>query len=222
MSTPAKRAVIFDFDGVIADSWKLHESCWREVLKRHDATLDDDAIVKAVGWNSLETARELIKEADIKAQAEELADEKVALFLERAAKELPVMPGAVDALNRLKPEFQVAVTAGRAKKLVAKALEQFGLGDVPDLVLTSDDMKAEDELDDLLGLAAERLGLKPGHCVLVDDSRNGILAAKRVGMETIAFDSNPKHEIDYSMADAQIGSLDELQPELVNQVIGGK
>jgi HAD superfamily hydrolase (TIGR01509 family) len=221
MAGAKQRAVIFDFDGVIADSWKLHESAWRKVLKDHKAKLDDDAFRKALGWNTLETAKTIAAEAGLSVKPEDLADEKKALFLQRMAKELPVMPGAENALKRLKGEFLIAITAGRAREVVTAALRQFGLDRIPDVVLTSNDLKPTDELDDLIGLAAERLGLKPEQCAMIDDSRNGLLAAKRVGMKTIAFDSNPEFEMDSSMADAQVGSLEEVVPELVTSVIAG-
>jgi beta-phosphoglucomutase-like phosphatase (HAD superfamily) len=56
---------------------------------------------------------------------------------------------------------------------------------------------------------------------MVDDSRNGLLAAERAGMKSVAFDSHAEHDVDYSMADAVITSLDELVPELVNSVLAG-
>jgi HAD superfamily hydrolase (TIGR01509 family) len=219
MATAKKRALVFDFDGVVADSWKLHEACWREVLKRHGAALDDDALEKAIGWTSQETAEVLVRELDLKVDATELGDEKSALMMERFDDQMPVMPGIVAATERLKDDFRLAVTAGRTVRLVQPALERYGLGDTFELVLTRDDRKPDEELDDLLVRVPAEFKIKPDQCAMVDDSRNGLLAAERAGMKSIAFDSNPKHEHDYSMADAVVNSLDELVPELMNAVL---
>ena len=216
-----KRAVVFDFDGVIADSWALHESCWRQVLKRHGAKLDPDAIEKAVGWTSQETAQVLAKDLNLPVSAEELGSEKSALMMERFAKEMPVMPGIVPAIKRLSADFLLGVTAGRTEPLVNSSLQQYGLGDAFGLVLTRDDRKEGEELDDLLTKMSKHFKIKPDQCAVVDDSRNGLLAAERAGMKSIAFDSHPTYDVDYSMADAVVNSLDELVPELVNSVLAG-
>jgi beta-phosphoglucomutase-like phosphatase (HAD superfamily) len=105
--------------------------------------------------------------------------------------------------------------------LVHSALQQYGLGDAFGLVLTRDDRRSGEELDDLLTKMSKHFKIKPDQCAVVDDSRNGLLAAERAGMKSIAFDSHPKYDVDYSMADAVINSLDELVPELVNSVLAG-
>lgn len=219
MAATKKRALVFDFDGVIADSWELHESSWQEVLKRHGATLDPTAIHKAIGWTSRETARILVKEHNLKVDADQLADEKSELTRERFEQQMPVMPGAVAAINRLVEDFRLALTAGRRNWMVEPALKNYGLAGKFDVVLTSDDRAEGEELDDLLAKVPEQLKIKPEQCAMIDDSRNGLLAAERAGMKSIAFDSHPQFEHDYSMADAVIGSLDELVPELVNSVL---
>ena len=219
MMAAKKRAVVFDFDGVVADSWKLHESCWKDVLKRHGATLDQEAIKKSIGWTSMETARVLVQEIDLKVSAEELAEEKSAMMFERFDKEMPVMPGIVPAIKRLSEDFLLAVTAGRARSLVGPALERYGLIGTFDLVLGRDDRKQDEELDDLLAKVPKQFKIKADQCAMVDDSRNGLLAAERAGMKSIAFDSNPKHEVDFTMADAVVNSPDELVPELINSVL---
>lgn len=218
MSPPKKRAVIFDFDGVVADSWKLHESCWQKVLKDHGAKLDADTLEKALGWTSQETAKVIVKELDLKVSADVIAHEKSTLMLKRSKTDMPKMPGIDAAIKRLRPEFSLAVVSGRKKILVGPALARYGLSTSFDLVVTSDDREEGDELNDLLAKVSERLEIKPDRCAMVDDSRNGLLAAERAGLRTIAFDSNPKHDGDFSMADAVIKSLSELVPELVQSV----
>lgn len=215
-----KRVVVFDFDGVIADSFGLHLACWQEVLGGLGASVSDEALRKALGWSSLDTARLLLKETGAAAKPAEVAERKKALFRKRAKRELEPMPGAADAVTRLGEGFFVAVTSWRSRETVESALERFGINDRLDAVLTSDDLQPKDEFDDLLSAAVDRVGLKRGSGVMVDDSRNGLLAAERAGMKSVAFDSNPKFKVDYSMADAVIGSLDELQPELLHAVFG--
>lgn len=212
-----QRAIIFDFDGVLADSWGLHERCWRQVVDKFDGRLEDEDIAKTLGLSSLETAKILVKKCKLKVSVKQLAKAKEEIFSERI-KDLEMMPGAEEALKRLKEDFAVGVVSVRSHQDVAEALERFELTDIPGAVVCADDLGRGQSVDDLQELAAKGLNVKPEGCVVVEDARNGVLAAKRANMKVIAFDSNPKHKVDYSMADGVINSLDELVPELINQV----
>lgn len=219
MPPTKKRAVVFDFDGVVADSWKLHESSWRTVLKNHGARLDEDTLEKALGWTSPETAEVIVKELGLDVPAKQLAHEKSSLMLERSEQGMPKMPGIDAALKRLTPAYLLAVVSGRKKILVEPALKRYGLANAFDLVVTSEDRADGEELSDQLASVPTRLDVKADQTVLVDDSRNGLLAAERAGLRTIAFDANASHGVDYSMADSVVSSLDELVPELIQTVI---
>lgn len=221
MPPTKKRAVVFDFDGVVADSWKLHVSSWQKALKKHGAKLDQEALEKALGWTSPETAEVLVKELDLKVSADEIAHEKSTIMLEDSKQKMPKMPGIDAAIKRLRPDYALAVVSGRKQILVGPALKRYGLGGAFDLVVTSEDREPDAGLSDLLASVPKRLDVRKDQAVLVDDSRNGLLAAERAGLGTIAFDANTDHDVDYSMADAVIKTLDELVPELVQSVTAG-
>ena len=215
----APRAVLFDFDGVIADSYPLHEACWRDVLGKHKLGLPDGAMARAMGLTAEQSAQLLIDECKASLSAHELAATKEKLFAKRAPKELKMMNGADNALVRMRTDFIVGITSLQRREVVTGALKSFGLAEVPETLVTLDDVTGADSIDVLLVAAAKQLRVPVGRCAMVDDARNALIAAKRVEMNTIAFDSNPKHDIDYSMADAVVTTLDEVVPELVNQVI---
>ena len=215
---PAKpRVVVFDFDGVVVDSPALHIATWREVLERYQAELTDEVYTGLVGWSPVEIARTLVKKTSVGLKPEQLASEKTDLYVARARTELRLMPGAPEALQRLSGEFPVGITASQPREFIDEMMNKFGLQ--ADTVMTRQDLDNDDELSDLLAVAVRQLDGEPDRAVMVDDSRNGILAATRLGMKTIAFDSHPNLQLDYSMADAQVQSLDELVPELINQVV---
>lgn len=212
----AKQAVIFDFDGVVADSWQLHERCWREVLKAHGLKIPEEALAKSIGLSSADTADLIVKELGADIDAKELGEAKGRRFVELAAKELQPMSGAREALRRMQADFPVAVSAIRRKAGVQRFLDHFDMAGNVDELVTMDDLSDTRDINELFEVTAKRLEVTPERCVVVEDARNGILAAKRADMAVIAFNSNPKHEIDFSMADAEITSLDELVPELIN------
>lgn len=215
----AKRAVFFDFDGVLADSWGMHERAWQTVLAAYDTKLPEGVLVTSAGWASRDTAETIVTATGIDVEPKELALTKDEVFSKQAWTELRPMAGALDALKRLDSEYYIAVTAPRRKAAVADILQRYTMDSYVDVVVGVDDLDPKDELDMLFTLASKKLKVPLEKSVLVDDARNGILAAKRVGVKVVAFASNPNHTEDHSMADAQISSLDELVPELVSQVL---
>lgn len=216
-----KRAVIFDFDGVVADTWALHVRAWQTVLHREASDMPSIISARSVGMTPLETARQLIEECSLEASAEELAQEKEELFTRLAVKELQPIAGAVEAIERLLGDFKVALTSMRSREMAEAMMNRSKLNTDALVLVASAGLSVETETESLYLEALKTLELSAKDCVAVDDDRTGILAAKRSGISAIAFDSNPEHDIDFSMADAQITSLDELVPELVNQVIAG-
>lgn len=212
-----KRAVVFDFDGVVADSWTLHERAWAEVLKPYDATVPEGALERSIGLSSVRTAELIIEQCGLDVSALELGTAKSERFADRAAQVAP-MDGVMEAIKRLSPDFPLAVTAARRRVGVERFLEKFELTPQLAAVVTRDDISDDATIEDVLRAAVAQLEVPPARCVLVEDSRNGLLAAERVGLRSIAFDSNPKHVMDFSMADSTIRSLDELVPQLIDTV----
>jgi beta-phosphoglucomutase-like phosphatase (HAD superfamily) len=213
-----KRAVLFDFDGVVADSWALHERSWAAVLKAYNVALPDNALQRSIGCSSVVTAKLVIEEAGIEADPMELGSAKSRWFAEHA-NEVSMMPGVVEAIDRLGEDFCLGLVAIRSRQGIDRFLNQFSLTRPFDVVVARDDIDPDATIEDVFTGAAKQLDVAPAKHVVIDDSRNGLLAAERAGMRSIAFDSNPKHDVDFSMADSVIRSLDELVPELVSSVL---
>lgn len=213
-----KRAVLFDFDGVVADSWSLHEKGWAAVLKEYGVKVPDAALYRSIGLSSVVTAELVIKECDLDADPMELGSAKSRWFAEHA-NEVSMMPGVTEAMERLGKDFCLGLIAIRSRQGIDRFLEQFKLSQPFDVVVARDDVDPDATIQDVLQAAAKQLDLSTNKVVVVDDSRNGLLAAERAEMQSIAFDSNPKHDVDFSMADSVIRSLDELVPELVSSVL---
>lgn len=214
----AKRAVIFDFDGVIADSWRLHEQSWREVLKRHKLALPEEALAKSIGLSASATAELIGKELNAPIPPSELGNAKGERFAELAKTELKPMAGAPEALMRLHGDFAVGIAAIRRADGVRPFLDRFDLPSKTDVIVTVDELADTKDAQELITVTAKRLEVPVDRTVVVQDARHGVLDAKRAGMKVVAFDSNPKHELDFATADAVVSSLDELVPELINSV----
>lgn len=217
MPRVTKRAVVFDFDGVVADSWALHERAWAAVLKPLGTMVPEGALERALGLSSVKTAELVIEACGLDADPLELGQAKSRYFATHADEVAP-MAGAPAAITRLAEQFPVAITAIRMREGVERFVRKFQLQETLAAVVCRDDVDQDATLEQVLTACATQLELPPERCVIIEDARNGLLAAERVGYKSIAFNSNPKHDIDFSMADSVIGALDELVPELVTTV----
>lgn len=217
MPRVSKRAVVFDFDGVVADSWALHERAWASVLQPLGGAVPEEALKRSLGLSSVETAKVVIEACDLDADPLELGQAKSRYFAQHA-DEVEPMTGAPEAIKRLGERFPVAVTAIRMREGVERFLRKFELEDQLTAVVCRDDLDQDATLEQVLTATAKALELAPAKCVMIEDTRNGLLAAERVGFKSIAFNSNPKHDLDFSMADSVVSALDELVPELVTTV----
>lgn len=212
-----KRAIVFDFYGVLVDSWEHHATAWREALAEFGGSVEDEALVKVLGLSTMQSAERLVEDSDPAISPGELAAVKDERF-RAAASELKPMASAVEAVKRLSELFPIAVVSQHEDGIVSEFIDRVGLRDNVSVVLSTADLNEGETFDDMLVHAAAELTTPPERIVLIEDSRNGVISGKRVGLKVIAFDSHPNFNVDYSIADAQVGSLDELVPELIAQV----
>jgi HAD superfamily hydrolase (TIGR01509 family) len=101
----------------------------------------------------------------------------------------PRIDGAVEAVRRVAARLPVAVASSAHRAVIDVALEATGLDDVFGVVVSSDEVHEGKPAPDVYLLAAERLGVRPGRCLVIEDSLNGVRAARAAGM-TVALVPN--------------------------------
>lgn len=172
------RAILFDLDGVLADSNVSVEMHWRRWAARHG--LDADAIIRVVhGRRALDTIREVAPHLDAEAEV-------AALVAAEAADTSGVLatPGAAALVERLPADAWAVVTSG--VRIVAEArLRASGLP-VPRVLVPADEIgRGKPDPEGYL-TAAARLGRAPSECVVIEDAPAGIAAARAAGMACVA------------------------------------
>ncbi|HJR50303.1 MAG TPA: HAD-IA family hydrolase, partial [Gemmatimonadales bacterium] len=139
----------------------------------------------------------------------------VAAMLDRYRSEGPaIIEGAPDAVRRIAEQLPVAVASSAHPDVIRAALEAMGLGSVFQAVASSDEVAEGKPAPDVFLLAADRLGVAPGRCLVVEDSLNGIRAARAAGMTAVLVPNRsiPPAEGAAELADATIESLSHLDP----------
>lgn len=177
-------AVVFDFDGVLADS----EIWWREVRDEfaaaHGRSLDAADHEACVGLNTAGWVAVLVERLGLPAAAieEAVVGGVIARYRDRPA---PAIPGAIEAARDLAAGRRAAIASGAHPAILAAAVAALGIGDLVEVIVSADEVAAGKPAPDVYLLAAERLGVEPGRAVAIEDSLNGVLAARAAGMRVV-------------------------------------
>ena len=198
MPTFSCSAILFDLDGVLCDSTRAVDREWREWAARKG--VDGDAIMAiAHGVRTVEVIRRVAPHLD--AEAEAAAIESHEAIDHRG---VVVMPGAIDLVKSIPAGRWGVVTSG-TRPLATNRLQYCGLP-VPDVLVTSDDVTNGKPHPEPYLKGAERLGLRPEQCLVMEDAPAGIQSAKAGGLRVIALASTYK-PVKLTQADAVVGRL---------------
>src|SRR5688572_3914655 len=209
--------VVFDLDGVVVDSEQVWDDVREQLAKERGGRWHEGAQTDMMGMSSPEWSAYMHDEIGLSETPEEINDEVVRRMLERYRDRLPLIPGAVDAVRRLAPEFRLGVASSSNRPLIETVLEQAGIADLFEAVVSSEEVACGKPAPDVYLEAAKRLGVQRGHAAAIEDSSNGIRAAHAAGMRVIALPNAhyPPAPDALALAHAVVASPDELTPELV-------
>jgi HAD superfamily hydrolase (TIGR01509 family) len=205
--------VVFDLDGVLVDS----EQVWDEVRERltrdWGGTYTAQAQRAMMGMSSTEWSRYMHDELGLEQPPAEIDAEVVRRMLARYRDELPLLPGATEAVRRLhRGGLRLAVASSSNRPLIEAVLAAAGLEELFAVVVSSEEVARGKPAPDVYLEAARLLGVSPGRCTAVEDSANGIRAAHSAGMRVLALPNAhyPPPADALALASAVLGSLSEL------------
>jgi HAD superfamily hydrolase (TIGR01509 family) len=210
-------AVVFDLDGVILQS----EEVWDEVRGRYvverGGRYDAEAQRAMMGMSAPEWSRYLSEELGVPGTPEQISDDLVALMTARYRDELPLIPGAVDAVERLAARWPLGLASSSNRRLIDAVLELSGLDQCFRATVSSGEVAGGKPAPDVYIEAARRLNVVASDCVAVEDSHAGIRSAEAAGMRVIAIPnpSYPPEPDALELADRVLDSIAELTDDVV-------
>lgn len=207
----ATRAVIFDFDGVLADSEKWHYATYSEVFARHGHTIDQSEYYKY--WTSLGSgARGEIERHGLDLDPIAIRDEKRPLFSQRCRDgSIELFPEAFEFLERLaKMDRILAIASGTPAPDIEAILVNAGVRDYFTEIIGSDTVPAIKPAPDLFLAMLDRLGLAGEDCLVVEDAEKGMQAARAAGIPVIVIRTNETRQFDFTDADLSLDSHAEF------------
>ena len=214
--------VIFDMDGVLVASGPAHQASWRMVAKKHCISVSDDQFRTLFGRTSRDIIGELWGFALSEVEAHRIDEEKEAAYRELITGMVPLMIGCREVLADLRAAgHQLAIATSGPRENVSLVLRETGLKEQFHAVVTGFDVVHGKPAPDCFLLAAERLGLTPSHCVVVEDAPAGIAAALAGKMPVIALvGTHPADRLHSAGATCVVNRLAEITPQLVESLIG--
>jgi len=214
------KAVIFDMDGLMVDSEPISYKASDTLLRKYGHKLTDvpeEVLKDALGKRVKSFVSEYMKILDIDAPVEQLMEERSEIFLKDINENLKMMPGLIDLLKQLKANnLKIALASSATLKYINIVLDKFDLRNYFDVILSGDDVKKGKPDPEVYLVAAEKLGLKPSECVVLEDALNGIKAAKAAGCKCIAIPGRIKQDL--SIADKIVISLNDIAMEMLNSL----
>jgi HAD superfamily hydrolase (TIGR01509 family) len=213
-------AVIFDLDGVLLDSEQVWNEAKHELVNERGGHWRAEAPQRMMGMSSPEWSAYLRDELGVDLDPGEISDAVVARLEQIYRERLPLLDGAVEAVERLAGRWPLGLASSSNREIIDLFLELSGLAGRFAVTLSSEQVEAGKPAPDVYLETARRLGVDPLACVAVEDSANGIRAARAAGMAVIALPNAhyPPGDEELAEADEQISSLADLTPALVEEV----
>jgi len=183
---------IFDFDGVLVKTMEMHYEAYKKAMEEAGIPIVKEQFFKQAGMTGREQIKYFADSAGVKVDVEKVYRRKTQL-----AKDHPERAEKIDCnlalLRALRREgVPVAIATGSSRPSILPIMEKFNIE--VDAIASSEDVARGKPHPDLFLRAAEKLGLAPGNCTVIEDSDVGIDAARNAGMKALRFYDNVKPE----------------------------
>jgi HAD superfamily hydrolase (TIGR01509 family) len=214
------QAVIYDLDGVIAETESLHLESWRGLLAQHGCEVSEAYYHKFIGIGDVTSIPIFNRELGLSLDVQDAVDEKLRLYLELIEQRgLTPLPGIVESWKSVREaslKMAVATSAPYhiAMPVLRAAMDGAGIRQKPhdffDAILTRDDVTDMKPAPEVYLKAAEALNVDPTACVAIEDSVPGVQSALAAGMLCVAVPTRYTPVESVAAADIVAASVDEL------------
>lgn len=217
------KAIIFDLDGVLVDTYEAHYQSWKQLADEEGLRFSREEFAILFGRTSREIIQEeLDAEADDE-KIERLDQRKEELYRKLIKEDLTPMNGAVELIKSLKEAgFSIAVGTSGPPENVELSLKALQCAELIDVTVNGTEVTKGKPDPEVFTIAAERLGVEPNHCAVIEDAASGVVAAKAAGMASLALVSTGHSPFELSVADVVMTSLRQLSPATLEELIDRK
>lgn len=196
------KSVIFDMDGVIVESEYRNYKAKLKVLEPYGVTFDYDYYSQFPGNSNIVVWQKIIDDFSLQVTAEEMhkVDLAVRDMLIKQEGHIAI-DGAIELIKRLSKKYVLALASGSPEHIILDTVKYFGIENYFKFIISGETIENCKPAPDIFLITAENIGIKPENCAVIEDSHNGVLAAKKAGMYCIGYENPNSGQQDLSLAD---------------------
>jgi beta-phosphoglucomutase family hydrolase len=192
---PELEAVIWDMDGVLADTAPHHFRAWQETFAKRGIKFTEADFMRGFGVRNNVIIRNVLGEKTTDAEIETIAREKEATFRRIIGKDIKPLPGVLELLGQLYDRgFKMAIASSTVIENIRLIAGSLGIEKYFEAIITGHDVTKGKPDPQVFLKAAQRLGVSPANSIVFEDAVAGIKAAKRAGMHCVAITSTHSRE----------------------------
>ena len=188
-----------------------------QTMREFGVNISKDELNKYVGTTNEYMLNDLINKYKIQKSIKEILEYKMELTIRRIKEtKINAISGIPELLISLKHNnIKTAIGSSSPKELIITVIEKFQLGKYFDCIVSGDEVKEGKPKPDIYLEVSKRIGVNPEECIVIEDSRNGVLAAKNAGMKCFGFRNVNSGNQDLSKADIIVDSIRNIDIEII-------
>jgi HAD superfamily hydrolase (TIGR01509 family) len=212
-------AVVFDLDGLLIETEEIWDEVREALARERGGRWSASAQRDMMGMSSSEWSRYMHDVLGLAESPEEINELVVARMAKRYRAELPLLSGAVEAVERIAARWPLGVASSSNRPLIDLVLELVGLAPLFRATVSSEEVARGKPAPDVYLEAARRLGVPPERVAAVEDSEAGVRSASAAGMRVVAVPNRsfPPGEEALRLADVVLDSLADLTPAAIER-----
>jgi HAD superfamily hydrolase (TIGR01509 family) len=212
------QTVIFDMDGVIIDSEPVYFTIDKQMFEELNIAISFEEHCTYVGTSSQNMWDAIVKKHGIGDHPGELMRKEYDLYVEHLvnANDLQPIDGVIELINDLhKNNFKLILASSSRMEIIDIILKKFKLSDLFIAKVSGSELAHSKPHPEIFLRSAQLAGSEPRECIVIEDSKNGVAAAKAAGMKCIGFLNPSSGDQDLKGADMAIRSFKEVNADLV-------
>jgi HAD superfamily hydrolase (TIGR01509 family) len=211
--------ILWDLDGVLADSTQLHYQAWRETMQKRGLDLTFAMFTHTFGQNNRAALTYMLGRPPAEDELNEIADEKEIYFREHIAGKMELLPGVADWLKRFQGwGYRQAVASSAPPENIEVQIDCLQIRPYFDALVASGALPGKPNPAVFLK-AAECIAMPPQRCLVIEDAPAGVAGAKSGGMRCLAV-LTTHGRADLQEADLIVNRLTDLDEEQLRRLLG--
>ena len=204
------KAVIWDMDGVIADTARYHLQAWQQTFRKRGVNFTEDDFKHRFGQRNDTIIRDAIGESISPDEVDTIAGEKEADYRRRVAQNLKPLPGVIALINSLTADgVKMAIASSAPPENIQLVTRGLGIDNCFQAIVWGREVTEGKPSPQAFLLAASKLGIEPRNCLVIEDAIAGVTAAKQAGMKCLAV-TNTHPRTSLKEADLIVDTLEKV------------